>query len=319
MVYPWQKSTWQQFRHQYQQGRVPHAIILTGVQGLGQAELADQIASLMHCQSPLDSSPCGQCHSCQLLTAGNHPDHSSITPEEVGKQIKIEQIRALQQKQTLTATISQWKTAILMPADAMNNNASNSLLKLLEEPQQNTLLILISSEVTHLPITILSRCQKMPLPSPTVETSLSWIQQQGEFSHSEIEQALVISKSAPLAALALLTDNSLAYLEQVSRDFTALIQDKANPIQLAQQWQHYDLKLVLNYLQFRLKERIIANSKQENLRSNSHNWLIYDCIIKTIKLLFSSNNINKALLIEQFMVSVMNKPTSQNTALNRES
>ncbi len=317
MLYPWQSASWQRFTQQYQQQRVPHAVILTGVSGLGQSALAEQMAMLVLCEVQDATAPCGQCHSCQLFLAGNHPDHTLISPEETGKQIKIEQIRELKHKQTLTANVSQWKTAILTPAEAMNINASNSLLKLLEEPQQNTFIILITAEPAHLPITILSRCQKVPLTLPSSETAIAWIQDQGNFEKIEITKALTMAKSAPLAALSLLSDGSLDYLEQVSRDFTTLLQHKANPVQLAQQWQQYDLKLILNYLQLRLKERIVDNTKHQNLRSNPQNWQIYDCIIKTIKLLSSSNNINKVLLIEQFMVSVMDYPTSQNAVLNQ--
>jgi len=317
MLYPWQSASWQRFTQQYQQQRVPHAVILTGVSGLGQSALAEQMAMLVLCEVQDATAPCGQCHSCQLFLVGNHPDHTLISPEETGNQIKIEQIRELKHKQILTANVSQWKTAILTPAESMNINASNSLLKLLEEPQQNTFLILITAETAHLPITILSRCQKVPLTLPSSGTAIAWIQDQGNFEKIEITRALTMAKSAPLAALSLLSDGSLDYLEQVSRDFTTLLQHKANPVQLAQQWQEYDLKLILDYLRLRLKERIVDNTKHQNLRSNRQNWQIYDCIIKTIKLLSSSNNINKVLLIEQFMVSVMDYPTSQNTVLNQ--
>jgi DNA polymerase-3 subunit delta' len=312
MLYPWQNQAWQRFRQQYEQKRVPHAMILTGVSGLGQTVLAEQIAMRVLCEKQDAELPCGQCHSCELFIVGNHPDHTVVTPEETGKAIKIEQIRDLKQKQTLTTNVSEWKTAIVMPAEAMNVNASNSLLKLLEEPQPNTLLILISAEPTKLPITILSRCQKVPLNVPSSNESIAWIQGEGDYDKANIEKALTLAHSAPLSALSLLTNDSLAVLEQVSIDFTKLLQQKANPVQLAQQWQQYDLALVLRYLQLRLKDRIV----KQNLRSNSQNWQIYDCIIKAIKLLSSSNNINKILLIEQFMVSVMDVPTSQNAAVN---
>lgn len=317
MLYQWQLNPWQRFTQQYQQQRVPHAVILTGVGGLGQLTLAEQMVMLVLCEEQSLDAPCGKCHNCQLLFAGNHPDHTVIKPEEVGKQIKIEQIRGLKHKQTLTASVSRWKTAIVTPAEAMNLNASNSLLKLLEEPQQNTLLILISAAPAHLPITVLSRCQRISLMPPSTEDALSWIQQQGNFDLAEIDKALVMAKSAPLVALSLLSDGSLDSLEQVSRDFATLLQHKANPVQLAKQWQQYDLSLVLHYLQLRLKERILNNTNGQKIRSNSHNWHIYDCIIKTIKLLSSRNNINKILLIEQFMVSVMDYQISPNIALNQ--
>ena len=105
MLYPWQAQSWQHFVQQYRQQRMPHAVLLTGVEGLGQLAFAEQMAMLVLCEQHELSEPCGQCHSCQLFSAGNHPDHTVIRPEETGKQIKIEQIRGLKQKQTLTTNV----------------------------------------------------------------------------------------------------------------------------------------------------------------------------------------------------------------------
>jgi len=132
MIYPWQTIQWQLFSQQKQQQRLPHAIVMTGVNGLGKRSLADQMVAALLCENDNTSEPCGQCHSCQLFMAGSHPDHTIIEPEESGKQIKIEQIRRLKDKQQLTPTVAKWKTVIVCPADNMNINANNSLFKLLE-------------------------------------------------------------------------------------------------------------------------------------------------------------------------------------------
>jgi len=317
MLYPWQTQQWQSFSQQYQQQRLPHAIMLAGIEGLGQLALANEMVAVILCEKEPTASPCGICHSCQLFAAGNHPDHSFVAPEEVGKQIKIEQIRDLKQKQTLTANVAKWKTAIIAPADNMNISASNSLLKLLEEPQDNTLLILISAKAQQLPITIMSRCQKIALSRPTDQQAIAWVLEQASFEQQDVEHAVLLANGAPLASLELLASKSLDYLEQAAKDFSALLRGTANPVVLAQQWQQYDLKLVLHYLQIRIKQRLITSLEKTETMSHDNNWRLHDCIVNTLKLLSSSYNLNKVLLIEQFMVSAMDLANIKNTALNR--
>jgi len=306
MLYPWQQSQWHNISQQIQQQRLPHALILTGVQGLGKLSLANHIVATILCENS-QVEACGSCHSCQLFIAGSHPDHTFIEPEEPGKQIKIEQIRHLKNKQQLTPTVANWKTVIIAPADAMNISANNSLLKLLEEPQNNTLLILVSAQAEQLPITILSRCQKICQHSPPSDVATDWLQQQISIDEQQISVLLPLAKGAPIAALALHELSLVAILQQLDSDFESLLQGKANPVILAKQWLQYDLLMVFNYLQTKIKKHIILLQQKMDSASSREYWTIYDCIIAAIKLTSSSNNINKTLLIEQFMVSVMDR------------
>ena len=263
MKYPWQAKQWQIFCQQKSQQRLPHAIVITGIDGLGKFALANQMAASVLCEQVDAKEACGQCHSCQLFVAGSHPDHILIEPEEAGKQIKIEQIRRLKDKQELTPTVAKWKTVIITPADNMNINANNSLLKLLEEPQANTLLILVSSKPYRFPITILSRCQKLVLTAPETTVGVQWCQQQTDVDKNAIEQLLAIAKGAPLKALQLLETDSLSIIKQLDTDFNTLLQGNANPINLAKEWQKYDLLMVFNHLQLLIKKQIVSS---ENLQ-----------------------------------------------------
>ena len=315
MLYPWQTEQWRALSLQYEQQRLPHAIILTGVNGLGQLSLANKMVATVLCEQPPSSTPCGGCHNCQVFAAGNHPDHTFVGPDESGKQIRIEQIRELKQKHTLTANIAKWKTAIISPAENMNINASNSLLKLLEEPQSNTLLILISVKPQLVPVTILSRCQKVSLTVPTSKQAIEWIKEQERETYEEIQirHALLLSNGGPLEALSLLSSKSLDYLEQISKDFNDILGGVANPVILAKQWQKYDLSMVLHYLQLKLKQRLVKNIKSSDSNIVINGWAMYDCIIETTKLLSLSHNLNKVLLIERFMVTAMNLSGSSST------
>ena len=316
MIYPWQETQWQSFKQQREQQRLAHAILLTGVVGLGKVNFANQMVASVLCTNHDQVEACGFCHSCQLFSAGNHPDHSFITPESVGKQIKIDQIRQLKGKQELTPTVAKWKTVIINPADSLNINANNSLLKLLEEPQENTLLILISSKPESLPITILSRCQRISFSPPEIESGLDWIKQQGIADNLKNEKVLSVAKGAPLRALELIEENVMDALLQFEGDFETILESKANPVELAKKWQQYDLTMGFNHLQNRVKQSLIDLQGQDNEYLTKRYWYIYDCITNAIKLTSSSNNINKILLIEQFIVSAMDKDWKLNTVIN---
>ncbi|MBL1320917.1 MAG: DNA polymerase III subunit delta' [Methylophaga sp.] len=307
-MHPWNQNLWQRFCQQQQQQRLPHALLLSGVAGLGKQQFAKAIVANVLCMSlKNDNSPCGQCHSCQLLSAGNHPDHIEIMPEEVGKQIKIDQIRGLKEKQQLTTSVASWKSIIISPADAMNVSANNSLLKLLEEPQQNTLLILVSDKPERLPITIRSRCQSYPFSSPPTEQALAWLATQNvNNQNDELEKILQLASGAPIKVLEMLDANINEQYQQIERDFDAILSGQANPIALATSWKNFELSEVLQYLHYLIKKRLIELMKTEQKSTKNRHYLkISDCIMSTIKLTSSLNNVNKTLLTEDFIVSVM--------------
>lgn len=312
-LYPWQHALWQQISQQLRINRLPHALLVSGVKGLAKNTFSQHIVASVLCLSPNeDRSSCGSCHSCQLLEAGSHPDHIEIRPEERGKQIKIEQIRNLRDKQQLTPSVSQWKTIVISPADNMNVSSSNSLLKLLEEPQHNTVLILISGHPEKLPITIRSRCQNYHLVSPTPATALDWITHHTDYKadSSTLEKLLQLAKGAPLAVIDMLNEGMLEQYKQIEEDFNLILQNKVNPIVLAATWLKYDLLTVLNQLQYLIKDRmvlLITNPPNDSVDLSKKNlyWQISDCITQTIKLISSLNNINNTMLIEDFIVSVM--------------
>lgn len=308
-LYPWQTSLWQQLSRQLAANRLPHALLVSGVDGLAKNSFAQHIVASVLCLNRAeDQTACGLCHSCRLLKAGNHPDHIEIKPEETGKQIKIEQIRNLRDKQQLTPSVSTWKTIVISPADGMNISSSNSLLKLLEEPQRNTVLILITAHPEKLPITIKSRCQNYHLASPSTEQALSWLIENAEkkVDSATLAKLLQLAKGAPLAVVDMLNGDMAGQYLQVEQDFKLILQNTANPITLTAIWLNYDLVTVLNQLQYMIRDRMIESLDDfPNTVENSIYWQISDCITHVIKLVSTQNNINNSLLIEDFIVSVM--------------
>ncbi|RLA05661.1 MAG: DNA polymerase III subunit delta' [Gammaproteobacteria bacterium] len=308
-LYPWLQPHWETFSQQKEQDRIPHAILLSGASGLGKKKLAQEMVASVHCDSCTDGKMCGRCHSCHLLNANSHPDHLAVFPEEAGKQIKIEQIRQLKEKQVLTPTIGQWKTVIISPAENMNVNAFNSLLKLLEEPQANTLIILITGKTHILPVTIRSRCQNLKIATPSTGEAENWLKKNSNIDSTiDLQQLLTLCSGAPLAVVKAIDNGLVQQFQQIEQDFNALINQQANPVELANVWKQYDPLIIFNQLQNLVKNRIINETiNSDNKKLDRLYWELSDCIIEIIKLLSTSNNINNTLLLEDFMVSLMQK------------
>lgn len=202
----WQQDYWSQLIGQHRSGRLPHALLLAGEQGIGKYHLARAMAAYLLCRQPGETA-CGNCPSCSLFYAGTHPDLIEVMPEGEGKQIKIEQIRKLQSFAGKTAQQGGFRVVILQPADAMNMNAANALLKNLEEPGSNVLFILLSHRLSAVMPTIKSRCQQFSLPIPDRGQALDWLG--GHLSsHAALhaEKLLKMAQGNPLLAQELADD-----------------------------------------------------------------------------------------------------------------
>jgi DNA polymerase-3 subunit delta' len=209
MIYPWQKTQWQQLLQQREQNRLPHAVLLYGDAGLGKAEFAHELAASLFCrENTASGAACGVCSACRLLAAETHPDLVVLRPEAAKNStskkpvlmIRIDTIRALCARMAMTSQFEGgYRIVILENADRMNIEAANALLKTLEEPGGNSLLILTSSHPSRLPVTVVSRCQGLRFPRPDKGSVLPWLEAQG-VTQAELKLRLV--HGAPMLALA---------------------------------------------------------------------------------------------------------------------
>ena len=141
------------------EGRFPHGLIFSGPEGLGKHTLALMIAKALNCVNSLWGDFCDECTSCRKVNAGSHPDVMTISVEDEATQIKIAQVRRLLEMLDLQPFEGRNKVFIIDPADLLNAEAANALLKGLEEPPANTYFILITVNVQELLLTVRSRCQ----------------------------------------------------------------------------------------------------------------------------------------------------------------
>jgi DNA polymerase III subunit delta' len=217
IIYPWQKNDWA--RLQELRKRPVHGLLFKGTKGIGKLELAINFAQSLLCQHP-DSSgfACGKCPSCHWFEQGSHPDYRLLQPEVLSldgeesdefksvsgkkpsKQVSVDQIRGLADFFGMSAHQGGRRVIVIHPAEAMNPNAANALLKNLEEPPPELLFILVSHKPQQLLPTILSRCLSFALPAPDAASATRWLAEQGVKNPAE---ALAVSGFAPLQAVQL--------------------------------------------------------------------------------------------------------------------
>lgn len=197
---------------------LPHALLFTGPGGLGKHALTLKTAQWLLCSHRDEQSAgaCGECHSCHLWTAGNHPDFMLCQPEDGSRQIRVDGVRRVNEFLNQTPQISSCQVVILHPAEVLNLNAANALLKTLEEPPGESFILLESERSGSVLPTIRSRCQTLALHLPELSVATTWMVEQG-MSESDADQALRQNHFAPLAALMWLQNNGLRrYGEWVS-------------------------------------------------------------------------------------------------------
>jgi DNA polymerase-3 subunit delta' len=233
MTMPWLDPVREEFRERLRGDRLAHAILLSGPGGTGKLGLAKEMTAALLClESSLPS--CGKCRSCQLLVSGAHPDFRLLTfvPNEKGKmrtEIVIGQVRKLISSLQLTTTISKRKLALIHPAEAMNRNAANALLKTLEEPPGDAVMILLANDPSRLAITIRSRCQNLHVRLPDAAVAQAWLMESEGCAQAEAEQALKAAAGSPLGASELLPEGGMAHYQLVSDTLESTLDGSCAP------------------------------------------------------------------------------------------
>lgn len=245
MIFPWQQNQWVSLLRSYQLNRLPHALLLRGIKGLGKKEFATCITKLLLCDAQNDNENC-TCKACHLIEAGTHPNILWVGPEKEGQVIKIDQIRNVVEFIQNTGLHKKQQIAIINPAHSMNTSAANALLKTLEEPPQHSLIILISDESNRLPATLLSRCQWLHFKVPAREQALSWLQKQNQ-ENKNINLMLSLAQGAPLTALKHLESDYLLQRENLYHCLITCAQaDQANIDSIFKMCEQKDTVLLLH-------------------------------------------------------------------------
>ena len=244
-AYPWQDSLWQQMAGRAQHA---HAYLLHGPAGIGKRALAERLMASLLCKTPVGLEACGSCKSCSLLAAGSHPDNYILEPEEADKAIKVDQVRDLVSFVVQTAQLGGRKVVLVEPTESMNINAANALLKSLEEPSGNTILLLVSHQSSRLLPTLRSRCVQQACPLPSEALSLEWLAKAlPETGPEERGELLTLAGGSPLVAIKLQAQGVREQRAAVVEGVKKLLKRELSASQLAESWKTIPLLLLFDW------------------------------------------------------------------------
>lgn len=227
---PWLKKPWQVIQNQLADGRLPHALLVNGECGVGKRALADAVSGLLLCATPLNREggqpvACGQCRQCELLAASSHPDVRVFSPEK-SRMIKVDQIRSLSAFAVSSPQVAARKVAVIDRADQLNINSANALLKTLEEPVPDFVLLLLQESGRPVLPTIRSRCQVLSIPVPSTEQADQWlaarvaaIESDRQPSAELMAKSLMLAGNAPRLALEYATGDFPALRDEAFEKF----------------------------------------------------------------------------------------------------
>ena len=255
--------------------KLPHALLIYGRSGIGKVEFARAIAQSLLCESPANAGvACGTCDACGWFSQGNHPDFRELLPEALtedevdidadapiesdakgkkkSKEIKVEQIRDIGSFMTLSTHRDGFRVLLIHPAETLNANAANALLKTLEEPPPRTLILLVTDQAGRLLATIRSRCQRVLVPAPDEATALAWLKSQGT---ADAEIILGQAIGAPLDAISFADPD---YQSQRKAFLQALFKVDGDHLATAQSFEKSDLVNVVSWLQTWVSDLVLS-------------------------------------------------------------
>ena len=215
---------------------------------------------------------CGKCDACGWFRQGNHPDFRELLPEALSeddadaeapvdaeakekkksKEIKVEQIRNIADFMTLSTHRDGFRVLLIHPAETLNANAANSLLKTLEEPPPRTVILLVTDQLGRLLATIKSRCQRVMVPAPDESAALAWLQAQGI---ADADIALGQAGGAPLDAIAFADPD---YQSQRKAFLQMLTTADADHLAAAQVFEKSDLVHIVTWLQTWVSDVVLS-------------------------------------------------------------
>ncbi|MDF0750406.1 DNA polymerase III subunit delta' [Marinobacter sp. 71-i] len=249
----WLQDAWNRLLQRMAGNRMPHALLVTGETGVGKRLFANALAGLLVCERPdmNGGAPCGTCKQCELVSAGTHPDIRLYTPEK-SKMIKIDQIRSLSAFAVGSPQVASRKIAIIDRADQLNINSANALLKTLEEPAEDVVLLLLQESGRPVLPTIRSRCQSLLIATPNEEQAARWLtaavkEMKGDSQPTpeQCAKALAMAANAPRLALEYATGDFMGLRDEALDNFRRFMKGQLSVAEAAKPFKTMGLESAL--------------------------------------------------------------------------
>jgi DNA polymerase-3 subunit delta' len=326
-ILPWQETQWQRLVSQANARTLPHAFLFSGQAGIGKAQFAKSLAAFLLCDDKAAaasrSKACGNCKQCKLFEAETHPDFKLIQPEEGAASIKVDQIRNLVEFFGQSSLQGGRKVTVLMPAESMNINAANALLKTLEEPSANSVIILVSHQAGMLLPTIRSRCQVVDFSIPSESQATNWLMTQAEvleaetqLSAEDLRQVLNLAYQAPFKALDYLNTQALKEYRTMLDELSVFLKNEKLSSELANRWNDDLAQLRLSWMIHWL-EQLLKLKLESGMAALVHGELMFNYLadkctaqqlfelysecLQQYRLFSGTSNPNKVLAFEMLL------------------
>jgi DNA polymerase III subunit delta' len=226
----------------------PSGLLMVGPEGVGKGVLARTFLQRVACTHDSEGIfPCGVCNGCRSFLGASHPEILEVVPEEAGKEILVDQVRAVIEFLSLSHA-GPARVVFIEPAEAMNVNAANALLKTLEEPPAGAMVLLAAARPARLPPTIRSRCRRLRIPSPDTALVRRWLESMQGRALTTVE-ALAASLNRPLDARALLEDDGAVETWRQDRQALESLLNSGSPFPVVEHFVRCNLHSLLPRLQ----------------------------------------------------------------------
>ena len=244
-----------------------HAFLIGGKEGVGKRQFSLQLSQLILCKEKNEDMPCNACQPCKLFNSSNHPDFYTIKMEEGKKKISIKQVKELQTSFYESSFLNGNKVFLIENAEFLSKDASDSLLKVLEEPPENTYFIITSHRAKQLSATIQSRCSEVFINNPSKQEIENWLKQEN-ISDENLKLALDLAPGRPLKIKELLDDNILDSRNNFITEISQLIKKGKNIISLSEEWPKdqralvFKLEWMSNLMMDAIRYQITGDEKE---------------------------------------------------------
>jgi len=324
IIYPWHQSSWDYYIKARSRNHLPHALLISGENGVGKQDFANRMVKSLLCinvnersqQGATELDACNKCQACKTYDANANPDYLGISLLEDKQQIGVDQIRQLSEFLSYSRSFNSYRVVLINQVERMNQNAANSLLKSLEEPTDNTVIILLASQLSKLLPTIKSRCQILSLKTPQKAQAKKWIEYNfPETSNSE--ELLSMAYGRPVAALNIQPEE-IESRDGFGKDILGVINKQIPITQTAKKWEKFDQELLLNWqitwVQNLIKQAISSDSNIEyspdrssktmlelgKLKSENQLWKIYQQLLQQKQYIHTS--VNPLMFVENMLM-----------------
>jgi DNA polymerase-3 subunit delta' len=251
-------------------GRKGHAYLVVSEDAEEASLFARQLAMQQLCHDVQDGMACGQCQSCKAFLQGTHGDLLLLRVPDGKTAIGIDQVREATHFLQQTPIYGAAKLLFVRDADQMTLAAANSLLKTLEEPPGNALVLLSTAEAWRLPPTVRSRCQMLRLPPIEKDAALEWLGSQLHLTASDAEQLLDMAQGQAVAARLMADSGSLAGRQALVASFPTLSQHQGGP---PAAWSGVDVSVLLSEL-LAWTEGQVREVEPDRFCHHAQSWLL---------------------------------------------